>query len=223
MHCAPFDPNGDMIAVSKTGMCFALIPLYHSTRKTTHMSEIQDFIYNNNLQWQASFSDKTDNYGYAYRGSLVITPGKVLSADKQLPPKATATQVILVSGTGKIDFIACELETFDFFEPFVERYKEVLTPEGLYLLFVTDLDADGKFEYEGFTFYAFSLDESSVWNELVDHADLSKGDLKKLNAGEKIDTVYEEIKRTTLHLPEKSYDEIKALQSSEGKVLFGAV
>ena len=55
------------------------------------MSKVQDFIYDNNLQWQASFNDKTDNYGYAYRGSLVITPGKVLSADKQLPPKATAT------------------------------------------------------------------------------------------------------------------------------------
>ena len=187
------------------------------------MSAIQDFIYNNNLQWQASFSDKTDNYGYAYRGSLVITPGKVLSADKQLPPKATATQVILVSGSEQIDFIACELETLDFFEPFVERYKEVLKPDGLYLLFVTDLDADGKFEYEGFTFYAFSLDESSVWNELVDHADLSKGELKKMSPSEKIDAVYEEIKRTTLRLPEKTYEEIKAMQSTDGKVLFGAV
>jgi len=187
------------------------------------MSKVQSFIYDNNLQWQASYNDKTDNYGYAYRGSLVITPGKVLSEDKQLPPKATATQVILVSGSQEIDFIACELETLDFFEPFVERYKEVLKPEGLYLLFVTDLDADGKFEYEGITFYAFSLDESSVWNELVDHADLSKGELKKMDAGEKIDAVYEEIKRTKLHIPEKTYEEIKALQSSEGKILFGAV
>ncbi|MHC3994845.1 hypothetical protein ACXWTF_08430 [Thiomicrolovo sp. ZZH C-3] len=187
------------------------------------MSTVQSFIYDNNLQWQASFSDKTDKYEYAYRGSLVITPGKVLSADKQLPPKATATQVILVSNSEKIDFIACELETLDFFEPFVERYKDVLSTDGLYMLFVTDLDTDGKFEYEGFTFYAFSLDESSVWNELLDHADLSKGDLKKLSAGEKIDTVYDEIKSTTLRISDKSYDDVKAAQSGEGRVLFGAV
>ncbi|WP_345984632.1 hypothetical protein WCX49_08315 [Sulfurimonas sp. HSL-1656] len=187
------------------------------------MSTVQDFIFGNNLQWQASFSEKTDKYAYGYRGSLVITPGKVLSADKQLPPKATATQVILVSNSDKIDFIACELETLDFFEPFVEQYKEVLSTDGLYLLFVTDLDADGKFEYEGFTFYAFSLDESSVWNELLDHADLSKGDLKKLDAGEKIDTVYDEIKATTLRISDKSYDDIKAAQNGEGRVLFGAV
>ena len=112
------------------------------------MTKVQEFINENNLQWQASFNDKTDNYNYGYRGSLVITPGKVLSADKQLPPKATATQVILVSNSDKIDFIACELETLDFFEPFVQKYKEVLSPDGLYLLFVTDLDGDGKFEYE---------------------------------------------------------------------------
>ncbi len=187
------------------------------------MSAIKSFIYDNNLQWQASYSDKTDNCDYAYRGSLVITPGKVLSADKQLPPKATATQTILASNSDKIDFIACELETLDFFEPFVERYKEVLSPEGLYLLFVTDLDGDGKISYEGFTFNMFSLDESSVWNELLDHADLSKGDLKRLSPAEKIDEVYSEIKRSTLRIGDKTYDEIKALQSDEGKQLFGAV
>lgn len=187
------------------------------------MSTLPDFINENNLKWQASFSDKTDNYAYGYRGSLIITPGKILSADKQLPPKATATQTILVTNSDKIDFIACELETLDFFEPFVEQYKDVLSPDGLYLLFVTDLDADGKFEYQGFTFNAFSLDESSVWNELLDHADLSKGDLKKLSAAEKIDTVYDEIKSSTLRISDTTYDEIKALQSAEGKMLFGAV
>lgn len=187
------------------------------------MSQIKDFIYNNNLQWQASFSDATQNYEFVYRGSLIITPGKVLSENKQLPPKATATQTILVSNSDKIDFIACELESFSFFEPFVERYKEVLSPDGLYILFVVDLDGDGKFEYEGITFYAFSLDESSVWNELLDHADLSKGDLKRLSPSEKIETVYDEIKTSKLRISDKTYDEIKALQSEEGKTLFGAV
>lgn len=187
------------------------------------MSKVKDFIYDNNLQWQASFSDKTDKYAYGYRGSLVITPGVVMSADKQLPPKATATQTILVTSSDTIDFLACELETLSFFEPFVERYKDILSPNGLYILFVTDLDTNGKFEYEGFTFNAFSLDESSVWNELVDFADLSKGDLKKLSPIEKIDTIYDEIKSSKLRINDKTYEEIKSSQSSRGKVLFGAV
>ena len=187
------------------------------------MSTIQDFIYSNNLQWQPTFNAKTENHTYGYRGSLVITPGTVMSADKQLPPKATCTQSILVTDSDKIDFLACELSTLNFFEPFVEVYKEVLSPDGLYILFVTDLDTDGKIEYKGFTFNMFALDESSVWNELLEHADLSKGDLKKSSAEEKIDAVYDEIKSSTLRIKEKSYEDIKAAQNSEGKVLFGAV
>ena len=188
------------------------------------MSKVKDFIYNNNLGWQASFSDATEKYAYGYRGSLIVIPGKVLSADKQLPPKATLTQAILVSNGDSIDFLACELETLDIFEPFVEKYKEILSPDGLYILFVTDLDGDGVFEYEGSTFYAFSLDESSVWNELLDHADLSKGDLKKTSAEEKIDIVYDAIKASTLRIGKKSYEEIKALKNdSKKKTTFGAV
>lgn len=187
------------------------------------MPTVKEFIADNNLQWQATYNDKTDKYAYGYRGSLIITPGDFLSADKQLPPKATATQTILVTNSDKIDFLACELETLDFFEDFVARYKEILSPSGLYILFVTDLDKNGKFEYEGFTFNAFSLDESSVWNELVDFADLSKGDLKKLSAVEKIDTIYDEIKSTNLRINTKTYEEIKSSQSASKKVLFGAV
>ena len=187
------------------------------------MATIQEFIYDNNLQWQPTFNAATDNHAYGYRGSLVITPGTIMSADKQLPPKATCTQSILVTDSEKIDFLACELSTLNFFEPFVEAYKDVLSADGLYILFVTDLDTDGKFVYEGITFNTFGLDESSVWNELLDHADLSKGDLKKSSAAEKIDTVYDEIKSSTLRLSDKTYEDIKAAQSSEGKVLFGAV
>jgi len=187
------------------------------------MSKAQDFIFSNNLQWQASFNDKMDKYAFGYRGSLIITPGKVMSAERQLPPKATATQVILVANKDAVEFIACELETFDFFEPFVERYKEILSPNGLYMLFVTDLDGNSKFEYEGLSFNAFGLDESSVWNELLDYADLSKGDLKKLSAQEKIETVYDAIKASKLPISEKSYEEVKAMQNTKGKVLFGAV
>ncbi len=187
------------------------------------MSKIQEFIYNNNLQWQSTFSAKTDKHAFGYRGSLIITPGKILSADKQLPPKATCTQTILVTDSDTIDFLACELSTLDFFEPFVEAYKEVLSPDGLYILFVTDLDKSAKFQYEGFAFNAIALDESSVWNELLDYADLSKGDLKKATAEEKIDIVYDEIKTAPLRLNDKTYEEIKSFQSTNGKVLFGAV
>jgi hypothetical protein len=67
-----------------------------------------------------------------------------------------------------------------------------LTPEGKYLLFVSDIIGKGSFVYEGITFHTFALDESSVWNDLLDIADLSKGDLKKMSDKEKIDAIVKE-------------------------------
>jgi hypothetical protein len=177
-----------------------------------------DFIYDNDLQWQASLKDAT-----RYRGALIITPGKVLSADKQLPPKSTLKQAIAIADSDNFVFLAGELETFDDFPTLFERYKSVISADTLVTLFVIDLDADVKFVYEGVTIYAFVLDESSVWNELVDYADLSKGDLKKLSAEEKVDTLYSELKSSTLRAPEKTYEEACTLKSAASKTLFGAV
>lgn len=188
------------------------------------MSTPIDFIYDNNLQWQASFNGATSVTGHwAYRGALIIVPGKVLSADKQLPPKATLKQAIVVADAEKYLFIAGELETFDSFEPFVEKYKPMLTPETCIALYVIDLDSNVKFTYEGLTVYAYSLDESSVWNELLEAGDLEKGDLKKLKNDEKIDTLYDAVVKTGLRAPEKSYEEAKALKSTAHKEFFGAV
>ncbi|MFA5214430.1 hypothetical protein [Sulfuricurvum sp.] len=184
---------------------------------------IQEYIAENKLEWMNVFSGKTQSYAYAYRGCLVITEGKVISTDKSLPPKEIVKQVLLATNHDTIDFLACELTTINLFEGFVNKYKAYLTPEGKYLLFISDMNGKGKFVYEGITFYAYGLDESSVWNELVDFADLSKGDLKKMSDKEKIDAVCDEMKRTTLRISDKTYDEIKASQSEQGKLSFGAV
>ncbi len=183
-----------------------------------------EYIYANNLQWQASLNGPLSVKGrIGYRGALIITPGKVLSADKILPPKATLKQAIAISDDTKLLFLAGELETFDDLVPLVEQYKNILTPETLITLFVIDLDGNAQFSYEGLSIYAFSLDESSVWNELVDYADLSKGDLKKMNAEEKVDALYDELKKSKFRAKAVSYEEACALKSNKGKTLFGAV
>ena len=69
---------------------------------------------------------------------------------------------------------------------------------------------------------SIALDESSVWNDLLDIADLPKGDLKKMSDKEKIDAVVKETLKSNLRLSEKSYEEIKALQRG-AKLSFGAV
>ena len=97
------------------------------------MASPLDFITDNSLDWQSTFKGETSVSGRSgYRGALVITEGKVLSADKQLPPKATMKQAVMTASGDKIEFLAGELETMDFFEPMAEKYKDFLS-DGLYL------------------------------------------------------------------------------------------
>jgi len=181
-----------------------------------------DFIIDNTLDWQSTFKGELSAGRFGYRGALVITEGKVLSADKQLPPKATLKQAVMTAGSDKIDFIAGELETMDFFEPFVEKYKDYLG-DGLHVLYIVDLDKDVSFTYEGVKFQAFVLDESSVWNELVELGDMEKSELKRMDAGEKIEAVADGVKGGGVSLPEVSYDEFKTLKTSAKAEKFGAV
>ena len=182
---------------------------------------IQSYIAENKLEWMIVFNARTDAHSYAYRGSLVVAPAKGVSGDKPLPPKEVIKQVLLATNTEAIDFLACELTTIDMFDNFFDRYRAYLTPQGQYLLFVCDINLKGRFVHEGITFYAYPLDESSVWNELLDFADLPKADLKKMSDKEKIDAVCAEMKRTTLRTPEKTLDELKAAKTG-GKIFFGA-
>ena len=182
-----------------------------------------DFIKENNLEWQPSFSRSINSTLFGYRGALIIQEGKKLSETKVMPPKAQARQVIMISEDDKIKFFACELETFEYFEQFFEKYKEFFDANSVNLLYVIDLDANGVFEYQGVKFAAFMLDESSVWNEVLDYLSLEKGELKKLSNEEKLEKIYDELATMSVEAVDKTYDEMKALMGNTKKSLMGAV
>jgi len=186
------------------------------------MSKFIDFIEENNLTWQFTLKGKMPSGSAGYRGSLVIIEGKVLSANKQLPPKATAKQVIAIADD-TLSFFAAELVTMDDFEPMIEKYKEFFTPDTVSYLFIIDLDKPVTLEYEGLTFVCIPLDESSVWNELLDIADLEKSELKRMSTEEKTQTLVDEVKNSTTNYEKVDLEKFKSLQTEDAKTNFGAV
>lgn len=187
------------------------------------MATVIEYMKENDLAWQPSFSGELSGGLYGYRGAMIIEQGKQISPDRKLPPKIQAKQVIMINKDEKIKFFTCELESFHHFAPLFEKYKEFFTPDGLNILYVTDLDGNGTFEYEGVKFTAIMLDESSVWNELVDLADLDKGDLKKMSAEEKIEAVYEGLLDCDVEESAKTYEQMCELIGESSKQLMGAV
>ncbi|WP_188108614.1 hypothetical protein [Sulfurimonas lithotrophica] len=187
------------------------------------MSKVMEYVKNNELDWQPSFNDVLSDGLNGYRGALIVEEGKQLSPDRKLPPKIQAKQVIMVSNDKGIKLLACELESFNHFKPMFEKYKEFFTPDSLNILYVTDLDGNGTFTYEGIEFTAIMLDESSVWNELLEVADLEKGDMKKLSPAEKIEKMYDELLEADVQEAPKTYEEMCELIGESSKQLMGAV
>lgn len=186
------------------------------------MSKVLDFIKANELAWQPSYNGSVGSLE-GYRGALIVEEGKAISPDRKLPPKIQAKQVIMVCDEDKMKFLTCELDSFNDFAPMFAKYKEFFSAEGVYVLYVTDLEGSGTFTYEGVTFTAYPLDESSVWNEILDLADLDKGDMKKLDAEEKIEALYDEVITADVKDTEKSYEDMCALIGESSKQLMGAV
>ena len=192
--------------------------------KELTMATIIEYMKENELIWQPSFSGELSNAMHGYRGAMIVEEGKALSPDRKLPPKIQAKQVIMVSEDNKIKFFTCELDSFNDFKPMFEKYKSFFIPESVNILFVTDLDGNGTFEYEGITFTAMMLDESSVWNEILEIADLEKSDMKKLKKQEeKIEKVYEEILDANIDEEARTFQEMCELIGESSKQLMGAV
>ena len=174
-----------------------------------------DYIVENKLEWQPSFKGALEVAGrYGYRGELIVTQGEFLSPEKQLPPKEILKHSIIVANENESLLFAGELEDFSNFEKIFELYKTIILPKTVVTLFVNNLISDAIFEYEGITINAFSLDESSVWNELISHADLDKKELKRMKAEDKLDTLYDALKDAKLYAKKMSYEEACKLRMS---------
>lgn len=184
---------------------------------------ILEYAKEKDLVWQPSFSGKLGNGLVGYRGALIVEEGKQLSPDRKLPPKIQARQVILVTDEEKMKLFSAELESILHFEPFFEKYKTFFDPATLVILYVTDLNKNATFVYEGVTINAYSLHESSVWNELLDLSNLEKSELKKMDNEEKIEALYEELLTTDCTEKQMSFEEILSLKGESSKKIMGAV
>ena len=76
-------------------------------------------------------------------------------------------------------------------------------------MFCNNIDLLKKYQvtYEGVTFYVLPLDESTVYNELLDLLRLEKGDLKKLDSASKIDAIANAALKVASQFPVISFEE----------------
>lgn len=147
---------------------------------------------------------------FGFRGELAIKFAPQL-ADEARPPEITCDQVMAIANEGEkgIPFFTGYLLSFGYLNLVVEALGDTLMPDGKYFLFCNNIDFLKKYTVKmgGATFYILPLDESTVYNELLELLRLEKGDLKKLDTASKLDVVADKALKFSATYPEITYEE----------------
>jgi hypothetical protein len=125
-----------------------------------------------------------------FRGDLAVKFAETTELEKR-PPELKVEQVLLAAEAGALPFFAAYMLSFESLAPLVEVLGQMLSPGGKYFAFCNNIDLSARYQVPigNATFYVLPLDESSVFNELLELLKLDKDRLKKLGPIEKVEAI----------------------------------
>ncbi|MDR2129246.1 MAG: hypothetical protein LBP52_09320 [Burkholderiaceae bacterium] len=145
-----------------------------------------------------------------FRGELALRFAHTL-ADEARPPELSCDQVMAIATVGDkhLPFFAGYLLNFAHLKDVAEVLGDTLSAGGKYFLFCNNIDLSKKYQvpYGDATFYVLPIDESTVYNELLDLLYLEKNDLKKKDTAGKLDAVADAALKFNLTFDAITYNE----------------
>ena len=129
---------------------------------------------------------------FGFRGEIAIKFAEQL-ADEGKTTRSDCRPSVAIATEGEkcIPFLACYLLSFGYLNMLAESLGDTLQADGKYFVFCNNIDLLKKYQVSlgGATFYIYPLDESTVYNEMLELLRLEKGDLKKLDTATKLDVI----------------------------------
>jgi hypothetical protein len=147
---------------------------------------------------------------FGFRGELALKFADKL-ADEARPPELAVQQVLSVAQAGEatIRFFAAYLLSFEYLQAVAEVLGETLSAHGKYFVFCNNIDVRSKYRVRmsGIVFYVLPIDESTVYNEILDLLYLERNDLKKLDTAGKLDAIADKAAHFTADFDEITFEE----------------
>ncbi|WFU54711.1 hypothetical protein QA639_34810 [Bradyrhizobium pachyrhizi] len=147
---------------------------------------------------------------FGFRGDIALK-FQVQVADEKRPPDYSIEQVLTVAQEGEstIPVLAGYLHSLAYLADVANVLDGVLGPKGRYFIFCNNIDLLAKYRTKlgNVTFHVLPCDESTVWKEIMDLVGVNKDDIKKLDAGGKLDYLLDAAKELDASYEEISYDD----------------
>jgi hypothetical protein len=138
---------------------------------------------------------------FGFRGEIALT----------LDPAVTLAEAFAAADDGEatLSFLAGSLPTFKQLPALIEALGANIKAGGKYFIYVSDLDRASRYQinFNGVSFYVLPIDDTSVYNELIDFLYLDKTKMKKMDTADKIDTIADGALKYTQAYEAISYDE----------------
>jgi hypothetical protein len=145
---------------------------------------------------------------FVYRGELAVKLGQATEREVR-PPELKAEQVLACAKAGQqtLPFFACFVWSFEHLAEVRELLGDMLGADGKYFAFCSNIDLAAKYRVPlgDALFYVLPLEESTVYNELLDLVNLDKDSLKKKDAIGKLDTLFDKAAKFKANWEEISF------------------
>jgi hypothetical protein len=124
-----------------------------------------------------------DSSRFGFRGEIVLS----LDPASNLEAAFAAAE----SGDAALCFLAGSLKSYKQLPNLVAAVGSSLKPEGKYFIWVGDLDTSSRYliSFDGVPLYVLPIDDTSVYNELIDLLYLDKTKMKKFDTAQKLDCI----------------------------------
>lgn len=120
---------------------------------------------------------------FGFRGEIALSSEPLVILEAAI---ATA------SGTeSSLSFLVGSLSTYKHLPALIEALGDNISVGGKYFIYVSDLDRASRYqiEFNGILFYVLPIDDTSVYNELIDFLYLDKNKMKKMDTAAKVDAI----------------------------------
>jgi hypothetical protein len=129
---------------------------------------------------------------FLFRGEFAVKFAPT-RADEKRPPELKADQVLTAASVGDatVPFFAGYVLSFEAIRDLAEVLGDTLSPSGKYFIFCSNIDLGARYQVAlgGVTFHILPLDESTVYNEMLELLRIEKNALKKLDTAGKLDAI----------------------------------
>lgn len=120
---------------------------------------------------------------FGFRGEIALTT--------EPPVALEAAFATAEDGEAGLSFLAGSLSAYKHLPALVEALGSAVQAGGKYFIYVSDLERASRYQmaFNGVSFYVLPIDDTSVYNELVDCLYLDKTKMKKMDTAAKVDAI----------------------------------